>query len=346
MNFKYKLMILVAGILALTSSLLTALGMAELFQGLFVIFLIIDLGRFLVLNFIVDEWKNLRTIKWIITLILGLLFVYSAVGVYNKLNSMIPESVQTAMIEAASYNKAQDNAEIKQSRSTDLASVAQSEYQKSIDWNTKDHENCIKRANGDANAENKCNNTKRRLDRNASIALKEAMKMANVDLDNTQTAIDKNIKNQGEIAGVLTTVCRMLPNTDCKTYEGLQTALTVIILLAICGLDYLQLSIVLVVNTRRNKEERLSSDNNNKTTEDEETIVIEKPVRKKHIAKTKAKEKLESIVEKQTEKNKDKSKSEEIVKPIENKPKSIKNTITKAIKKRIKPFSQETDFYK
>ena len=345
MNFKYKLMILVAGILALTSSLLTALGMAELFQGLFVIFLIIDLGRFLVLNFIVDEWKNLRTIKWIITLILGLLFVYSAVGVYNKLNSMIPESVQTAMIEAASYNKAQDNAEIKQSRSTDLALVAQSEYQKSIDWNTKDHENCIKRANGDANAENKCNNTKRRLDRNASIALKEAMKMANVDLDNTQTAIDKNIKNQGEIAGVLTTVCRMLPNTDCKTYEGLQTALTVIILLAICGLDYLQLSIVLVVNTRRNKEERLPSDNN-KTTENEETIVIEKPVRKKYIAKTKAKEKLESIVEKQTEKNKDKSKSEEIVKPIENKPKSIKNTITKAIKKRIKPFSQETDFYK
>ena len=345
MNFKYKLMILVAGILALTSSLLTALGMAELFQGLFVIFLIIDLGRFLVLNFIVDEWKNLRTIKWIITLILGLLFVYSAVGVYNKLNSMIPESVQTAMIEAASYNKAQDNAEIKQSRSTDLALVAQSEYQKSIDWNTKDHENCIKRANGDANAENKCNNTKRRLDRNASIALKEAMKMANADLDNTQTAIDKNIKNQGEIAGVLTTVCRMLPNTDCKTYEGLQTALTVIILLAICGLDYLQLSIVLVVNTRRNKEERLPSDNN-KTTENEETIVIEKPVRKKYIAKTKAKEKLESIVEKQTEKNKDKSKSEEIVKPIENKPKSIKNTITKAIKKRIKPFSQETDFYK
>ena len=346
MNFKYKLMILVAGILALTSSLLTALGMAELFQGLFVIFLIIDLGRFLVLNFIVDEWKNLRTIKWIITLILGLLFVYSAVGVYNKLNSMIPESVQTAMIEAASYNKAQDNAEIKQSRSTDLASVAQSEYQKSIDWNTKDHENCIKRANGDANAENKCNNTKRRLDRNASTALKEAMKMANADLDNTQTAIDKNIKNQGEIAGVLTTVCRMLPNTDCKTYEGLQTALTVIILLAICGLDYLQLSIVLVVNTRRNKEERLPSDNINKTTEDEETIVIEKPVRKKHITKMKAKEKLESIVEKQTEKNKDKSKSEEIVKPIENKPKSIKNTITKAIKKRIKPFSQETDFYK
>ena len=147
-------MILVAGILALTSSLLTALGMAELFQGLFIIFLIIDLGRFLVLNFVVDEWKNLRAIKWIITIILSLLFVYSAVGVYNKLNSMIPESVQVAMVEAASYNKAQDNAEIKQDRSSNLAEVAQSEYQKSMDWNAKDYENCIKRANGDADAEN------------------------------------------------------------------------------------------------------------------------------------------------------------------------------------------------
>ena len=42
MNLKYKLMILTAGILALTSSLLTALGMAELFQGLFIVFLVLD----------------------------------------------------------------------------------------------------------------------------------------------------------------------------------------------------------------------------------------------------------------------------------------------------------------
>lgn len=120
--------------------------MAELFQGLFIIFLIIDLGRFLVLNFVIDEWKNLRAIKWIITIILSLLFVYSAIGVYNKLNSMIPETIQIAMVEAASYNRAQDNAEIKQDRSSNLAEVAQSEYQKSIDWNAKDYENCMKRA--------------------------------------------------------------------------------------------------------------------------------------------------------------------------------------------------------
>ena len=360
MGLKYKLMILVAGILALTSSLLTALGMAELFQGLFIVFLIIDLGRFLVLNFIVDEWKNLRTIKWIITIILGILFVYSAVGVYNKLNSMIPESVQTAMIEAASYNKAKDNAEIKQDRSESLASVAQSEYQKSMDWNAKDYENCMKRANGDADAENKCNNTKRRLDRNASNTLKEAMKSADTALDNTQTAVTNNVKNQSEIAGVLTTVCRVLPNTDCKTYEGLQTALTVVIFLVICGLDYLQLSIVLAVNTRRNKKE-----GENKEVETVEIKVIDTKSKKKTKQRKKIKEEIEPVKEKTEEL--EITKEEILPKVLEPKkmisefvskinPKKILNVHKKEekkpvkskqkTKKHIKPFSQETDFYK
>ena len=335
MDLKYKLMILVAGILALTSSLLTALGMAELFQGLFIIFLVIDLGRFLVLNFVVDEWKNLRAIKWIITIILSLLFVYSAVGVYNKLNSMIPESVQVAMVEAASYNRAQDNAEIKQGRSSDLASVAQSEYQKSMDWNAKDYENCMKRANGDADAENKCNNTKRRLDRNASNALKEAMKTANTDLDNTQEAVNKNVKNQGEIAGVLTTVCRVLPNTDCKTYEGLQTALTIIILLVICGLDYLQLSIVLAVNTRKNKKDKEVKE---EKIEEKEIIVEQPKIKKKSKSKAKKEEPIVEEVKSKTE--------EKVEEVVENTPKSTKKGFFKKIKKHLKPFSQETDFYK
>lgn len=331
MSFKYSLMILVAGILALTSSLLTALGMAELFQGLFIIFLIIDLGRFLVLNFVVDEWKNLRAIKWIITIILSLLFVYSAVGVYNKLNSMIPESVQVAMVEAASYNRAQDNAEIKQDRSSSLAGVAQSEYQKSMDWNAKDYENCIKRANGDADAENKCNNTKRRLDRNASNALKEAMKTANTDLDNTQEAVNKNVKNQGEIAGVLTTVCRILPNTDCKTYEGLQTALTIIILLVICGLDYLQLSIVLAVNTRKNKKDEKEEVKEEKTTiEIKETVL--KPLKK--IKKSKKIEKKQEVTPR--------IKKEVVTTEPEKKEKPS----LRLFKKRSKPFTHQTDFYK
>lgn len=335
MSFKYSLMILVAGILALTSSLLTALGMAELFQGLFIIFLVIDLGRFLVLNFVIDEWKNLRAVKWLITIILSLLFIYSAVGVYNKLNSMIPESVQVAMIEAASYNKAQDNAEIKQNRSTDLASIAQSEYQKSMDWNTKDYENCIKRASGDIDAENKCNNTKRRLDRNASTALKEAMKTANTDLDNTQVAVDKNVKNQGEIAGVLTTVCRVLPSTDCKTYEGLQTALTVIILLVICGLDYLQLSIVLAVNTRKNKK-----DIQDELKKEEAVVEINKIISKptKKIKKAKKTKKKEKPVEENIE--------ETISELVITEPETEKKSILKTLKKKGNSFTHKTDFYK
>lgn len=305
--------------------------MAELFQGLFVIFLIIDLGRFLVLNFVIDEWKNLRTIKWMITIILSLLFVYSAIGVYNKLNSMIPESVQVAMIEAASYNRAQGNAEIKQGRSSNLAEIAQSEYQKSIDWNVKDYENCIKRAGNDINAENKCNNTKKRLDRNASNTLKEAMKTANTDLDNTQDAINKNIKNQSEIAGVLTTVCRMLPNTDCKTYEGLQTALTIIILLVICGLDYLQLSIVLAVNTRKNKKEE------KKASFDDVMIkpsVVSPQSINEPIKKTQQKKK-------KTKNIPDLNKELVITEPEKEEKSSLKIS-----KKRIKPFTHQTDFYK
>lgn len=345
MNLKYKLMILVAGILALTSSLLTALGMAELFQGLFIIFLIIDLGRFLVLNFVVDEWKNLRFIKWVITLILSLLFVYSAIGVYNKLNSMIPDTIQTAMIEAASYNRAQDNAIIKQDRSSNLADIAQSEYQKSMDWNTKDYENCMARANGNADAENKCNNTKRRLDNNASRALKEAMKVADADLDKTQIAVDKNVKNQGEIAGVLTTVCRILPNTDCKTYDGLQTALTVIILLVICGLDYLQLSIVLAVNTRKNKSNT------------EELIkVIPKPkikvvAKKEKSKKKKIVKKKQKVIKKQTVTlvPSIEGPKEIIIQtptPIQKSVKKEEKVVQKIPTKRKKPFTHETDFYK
>lgn len=246
---------------------------------------------------------------------------------------MIPETVQVAMVEAASYNRAQDNAEIKQDRSSNLAEVAQSEYQKSMDWNAKDYENCMKRANGDADAENKCNNTKRRLDRNASSALKEAMKTANTDLDKTQEAVNQNVKNQGEIAGVLTTVCRILPNTDCKTYEGLQTALTVIILLVICGLDYLQLSIVLAVNTRKNKKEEKEK------IPEEKEIIIEQPTTiKKRTVKPKKKE---VVVEEVKEEIKP-----EVEKVVENTPKSSEKGILKKIKKHLKPFTQETDFYK
>ena len=349
MSFKYSLMILTASILALTSSLLTALGMAELFQGLFIVFLVIDLGRFLVLNFVVDEWKNLRGIKWVITIILAILFMYSAVGVYNKLNSMIPQSIQTAMVEAASYNRAQDNAETKQTRSENLADIAQKEYTTALQWNATDYENCMKRANGDSNAENKCNNTKRRLDNTASSNLKKALKDADTALDNTQAAVAENTKNQSEIAGVLTTVCRILPNTDCKTYNGLQTALTVIILLTICGLDYLQLCIVLAVNTRKNKKdleviEKPKKEEKIEVVEDIDTSITENSTKFLHIKNIKSKFK--------TALNKTKIKLFHPKKNISQKKFSIfkaKKDAEKSVEKKsrkVKPFSQETGFYK
>ncbi len=357
MGFKYSLMILTAGILALTSSLLTALGMAELFQGLFIVFLVIDLGRFLVLNFVVDEWKNLRGIKWIITIILAILFMYSAVGVYNKLNSMIPQSIQTAMVEAATYNRAQDNAETKQSRSENLADIAQKEYTTALQWNATDYENCMKRANGDSNAENKCNNTKRRLDNSASANLKKALKDADTALDNTQTAITENTKNQSEIAGVLTTVCRILPNTDCKTYNGLQTALTVIILLTICGLDYLQLCIVLAVNTRKNKKEIKEKVENIEIKEKKKETENQPVKAKSHLYK-KVKDSIKTLRIKnikgmfKTIINKAKIKFFHPKKNTSQKRFSIfksKKDIKKQAEKKsrkIKPFSQETGFYK
>ena len=248
---------------------------------------------------------------------------------------MIPETVQIAMVEAASYNRAQDNAEIKQDRSSNLAEVAQSEYQKSMDWNAKDYENCIKRANGDADAENRCNNTKRRLDRNASNALKEAMKTANTDLDKTQEAVNQNVKNQGEIAGVLTTVCRILPNTDCKTYEGLQTALTIIILLVICGLDYLQLSIVLAVNTRKNKKDEKEEIKKEEPIVEIEEIIPETPKKVKKAKKTK--EKIKPVEEK---------KEEIIPEVVVTEPKPEKKSAFKIFKRKGKPFTHKTDFYK
>ena len=84
---KYIFMLGVALCLAVISSIMTALGMTELFAtaGMFILilFIIIDLGRFLLFNFIVDEWQNLRKVKYVITLILALLFVYSKKLMYH-----------------------------------------------------------------------------------------------------------------------------------------------------------------------------------------------------------------------------------------------------------------------
>ena len=49
------------------------------------------------------------------------------------------------------------------------------------------------------------------------------------------------------------TICK-LTQKSCDNYEGLQNALTIVIILVIIGTDYLQIAIILAVNTRKNKK--------------------------------------------------------------------------------------------
>lgn len=258
---KYTFMIIVAGILALFSSAMTALGMTNLFaaSGMFILilFVIIDLGRFILFNFVVDEWKNLRKIKYLITVILALLFLYSGVGIYAKLDNLVSPATKQAMTEAAYYNKSEQNASINETRAEDTLLIAKQEYQAAIEWNKNDHKNCIQRAqkaSDIAEAENKCNNTKRRLDQKASNELKAAQKESKQALENTEQTIQQNAKNKSEIAAILTTICKF-SGKSCTTYDDLQFALTLVIILVIIGTDYLQIAIILAVNTRKNKKE-------------------------------------------------------------------------------------------
>ena len=258
---KYTFMIIVAGILALFSSAMTALGMTNLFaaSGMFILilFVVIDLGRFILFNFVVDEWKNLRKIKYLITVILALLFLYSGVGIYAKLDNLVSPSTKQAMTEAAYYNKSEQNASINETRTEDTLLIAKQEYQAAMEWNKNDYENCIQRAqkaSDIAEAENKCNNTKRRLDQKASNELKAAQKESKQALENTEQTIQQNAKNKSEIAAILTTICKF-SGKSCTTYDDLQFALTIVIILVIIGTDYLQIAIILAVNTRKNKKE-------------------------------------------------------------------------------------------
>lgn len=256
---KYKLMLLVAFIMAILSSTLTALGMTNLFGaaglGILILFVTIDLGRFLLFNFVVDEWNNLRKIKYLVTVIIGILFIYSAIGIYAKLDSLISTETKQAMVNAASLNKAADNAELKQTRSNDLATIAQTEYENALKWNETDYINCLNRAKTAKNkltAENNCNNTKRRLDKKALQDLQTALTQANETLSLTEQTTQLKSQNQSEIASILSTICK-LTQKSCTTYDDLQNSLTVLILLIIIGTDFLQIAIILAVNTRKNK---------------------------------------------------------------------------------------------
>lgn len=259
---KYRLMTLTAFVLSLFSAVMTALGMSDLFQKggilIFLIFVCIDLGRFLLFNFLTDEWKNLRKIKYVITLILVLLFGYSAVGIFSQLSNMISPETHQAMLNAAAVNKAAANASVKETRATDLAKIARQEYNDALTWNKNDYENCLKRAKTKETqdeidiAENKCNNTKRWLDNKASKALKDTLAKADESLNKVEETTKTVAKNQSDLASILTTICE-IGRMDCGSYQGLHNALSIIIALVIVGTDYLQIAIVLAVNTRKNK---------------------------------------------------------------------------------------------
>ena len=260
---QYKLMIGIAFIMAVLSAIMTSFGMMDLFAaaGTFILslFIIIDLGRFLLFNFVVNEWHNLRKVKYFIVLIITLLFGYSAVGVYSKLDSLVTKETKQAMVNTVVYNKANANAKVKQNRSEDLAKIAEEEYRNALDWNRNDLQNCIARARGDKNAENRCNNTKRALDNKASIALKEALNKADESLDIVEAKTKIDVENRNEIANVLMTICK-LTQKSCDSYENLQNSLTIVIILVIIGTDYLQIAIILAVNTRKNKKVKKEDD--------------------------------------------------------------------------------------
>ena len=318
----YIIMLITAAILALFSSLLTAFGMVDLFKaaGMFILilFVIIDLGRFLLFNFLVNEWHNLRKVKYAIVLIITLLFGYSAVGIFSKLDSLVTPETKQAMVNAAVYNKANDNAQVKQNRSEDLAKLAEEEYRNALDWNRNDLQNCMARARGNKEAENRCNNTKRSLDNKASMALKEALAKADETLDVVEEKTKITTQNQSEIATVLTTICK-LTQKSCDTYNSLQNALTILIFLVIIGTDYLQIAIILAVNTRKNK--KLNDDNKIEETTPEvkkPALKHEKIIIAKHIDEIKPKietnVKIEEKIDKKIEQ-----------KEVTNTPKSRKN---------------------
>ena len=272
----YIVMLIIAAVLALMSSAMTAFGMVDLFDvaGMFILtlFIIIDLGRFLLFNFTVNEWHNLRKVKYFIVIILILLFGYSAVGVYSKLDSLVTPETKQAMVNAVVYNKANVNAKVKQDRSEDLAKIAEEEYRNALDWNRNDLQNCIARARGNKNAENKCNNTKRALDNKASIALKEALAKADESLDIVEAKTKINVENRNEIANVLMTICK-LTQKSCDTYDNLQNSLTIVIILVIIGTDYLQIAIILAVNTRKNKKKIIENIENSKKIKKHKIII-------------------------------------------------------------------------
>lgn len=319
---KYWFMLFIAFAMAIISSLLTAFGMSDLFSGvgslILTMFVVIDLGRFLLFNFLVDEWYNLRKVKYFIVCILCCLFMYSGIGIFSKMSSLVSTQVEEAMVNITSMNKATQNANIKHERSEDLAKIAQDEYKNVLSWNEMDYQNCIKRARGNANSENNCNNTKRRLDKAALTNLQDALKEADENLSGIEEIVLQESKNKSHVSSVLLTVCK-LSQKKCDNYDDLQFALAVIIFLVIVGTDYLQIAIVLAVNTRKNKVVK----------DDEKEVIEEKSVKKQDFSVSYTQPTNFQIIPQEIKINNPITKED--TKNVDEKPQEIKKVVDKKV---------------
>lgn len=322
---KYWFMLFIAFTMAIISSLLTAFGMSDLFSGvgslILTMFVVIDLGRFLLFNFLVDEWYNLRKVKYFIVCILCCLFMYSGIGIFSKMSSLVSTQVEEAMVNITSMNKATQNANIKHERSEDLAKIAQDEYKNVLSWNEMDYQNCIKRARGNANSENNCNNTKRRLDKTALTNLQNALKEADENLSGIEEIVLQESKNKSHVSSVLLTVCK-LSQKKCDNYDDLQFALAVIIFLVIVGTDYLQIAIVLAVNTRKNKVIK----------DDKKEVIEEKNVKKQDFTVSYTQPATFQIVPQEMKITTSTVKEE--TKNLDEKPQEIKEVVDKKVVKK------------
>lgn len=318
-------MLFIAFTMAIISSLLTAFGMSDLFSGvgslILTMFVVIDLGRFLLFNFLVDEWYNLRKVKYFIVCILCCLFMYSGIGIFSKMSSLVSTQVEEAMVNITSMNKATQNANIKHERSEDLAKIAQDEYKNVLSWNEMDYQNCIKRARGNANSENNCNNTKRRLDKTALTNLQNALKEADENLSGIEEIVLQESKNKSHVSSVLLTVCK-LSQKKCDNYDDLQFALAVIIFLVIVGTDYLQIAIVLAVNTRKNKVIK----------DDKKEVIEEKNVKKQDFTVSYTQPATFQIVPQEMKITTSTVKEE--TKNLDEKPQEIKEVVDKKVVKK------------
>lgn len=242
--FKLFLFVL-AFILSGTATFLTAGGMSMLFSGLWFLFITIDLGRFVVSDYLIKKWKSISSIKYFTTLILGLLLCLSSVGVYNALDQRIPKTMHDSIVEAASYNKMSINTQTIQDANKMSYEVSLTEYNSQVSAYEVQKDACLAKDNAD---QEKCIRTYNANMNNAKKKLDTAKSEYMSSIDNSTKATTEEFRNKTEIAGILTTICSFTGG-GCDSTQGLTRALKIIILLIILGLEIFALNILFIIHS-------------------------------------------------------------------------------------------------